>query len=167
MRRAILAVLAPAVCFSQSTDLIVQPIGRYQYTVTGEGLEPYRKAKQTCDELRRIVNHGATPASGDPSGSRWTITFDCYVPYEVLSIDDNTYKIQVPTEMMSTAPFTISASKDAPAHSIQLPDVGPVAARVEQLGREYCAKMNKTMKIAYGGFDMGPGFRVIFNCVTP
>ena len=77
--------------------LIVQPIGTYQYTVTGEGLQPFRKADETCKKLGRTVNLQATPAPTNPTGLRWQINFDCYVPYAVLSVGDGSYKIQVPT----------------------------------------------------------------------
>jgi hypothetical protein len=167
MRRAVLALLTPAVCFSQSADVVVQPIGPHQYTVTGQGAEPFRKADETCKKLGRTVNLLPMPAPTDPDAHRWQLNFECYAPYEVLSVGDDSYKIQVPTEMMGRTPFTIPAANGIPARTIQVPDDGPAGARAEQLGRDYCAKMNKTMKITGGGFDMGPGFRVIFKCVTP
>ena len=84
--------------------------------------------------------------------------------YEVASIDNDSYKIQVATSMMGTVPFTILAANGNPASTIQAPDVGTTSTRVEQLAREY-AKLNASMKIVAGGFDMGPGFRLTFKCV--
>jgi hypothetical protein len=168
MQRTIIALLAlcggsPAVDAQE-----VQPPELHEYTVTGDGVEAFRKAVDTCAKLGRRVSEFAGPTSADASDSKWQIKFQCYVPYEVASVGGgDSYKIQVPTEMMGTVSFTIPAANGFPARTIRVPDQDTASARVDQIGREFCGRLNGSMKIVGGGFDMGPGLRVIFKCVPP
>ncbi len=78
--------------------------------------------------------------------------FECILPYEIVPSGQGTYTIRVPTEKML-----------APVERVCPPSTCPI----KQLARTYCAKTQKTMMVTNGEFDMGPGFTLVFKCVTP
>ena len=78
------------------------------------------------------------------------------LPYEIVPIDGETlalygdavkgsYKMWVPTSEIPAGPASFE--------------------QVTQRPKDYCAKMNMTMKHTGGGFDLGTGLDFIFSCV--
>lgn len=152
MRRAIIAVLALAGCSSQP---VVQPIGTHQYVVIDGGTHVFEKAWETCTKLGRFALPMAAWAK-IPREKRYK--FECALPYEILPINSDgftllgvakkgDYRMWVPT---SEVQAEFRGSK-------HLPDPAT----------DYCAKMNMTVKRTSGGFDLGVGLEVIFECVAP
>jgi hypothetical protein len=157
MRRAIITLLALAGC---STDP-VQPIGFHQYMVTAKGEQVYVKATETCDKQgRKWVVLGNPP--GSPADQ---FRFECANSYEIVPASQDTYKIRVFTPDIPVKHVTIPASKDMTAQTVWAPDIESARRDAMQRATEYCGKMNRTMKITDGGFDMGPGLDLIFACV--
>jgi hypothetical protein len=81
--------------------------------------------------------------------------------YDIVPAGQDTYKISVPT---SDIPVT-TCDTCAPDQRNRVPDVAAVHKRATQQAREFCQKMNKSMDVTGGRFDMGPGYTLIFTCV--
>jgi hypothetical protein len=86
---------------------------------------------------------------------------------DIVPAGQDTYKISVPTNTIPVTTATIPATKDIPTQTMRIPDLGAAETRAKQLASEYCAKMNKSMVVTGGGFDMGPGVTLIFRCLPP
>jgi hypothetical protein len=86
---------------------------------------------------------------------------------DIVPAGQGSYKISVPTNTIPVSTATIPATKDIPTQTMRVPDLGVAETRANQLASEYCAKMNKSMVVAGGGFDMGSGLTLIFRCVSP
>lgn len=145
-----------------------QEIGPHQYIVTAPPSQLFDKAKETCAKLGRKATEMSFQIGTTVEHPRYEqIKFECLSAYEIVPVGEDSYKIWVPTDEMPRTPWTIPATSDTPAHVIQGPDFGPVAARVRQQATDYCAKLNQTMVVTGGGFDMGTGFFSVFKCVPP
>lgn len=168
MRCAIITVLALASGFSQASQPIVRSIGLHQYVITDAGKEVFAKADGTCAKLgRAMMPQGVPPEEvGIPFGKQFK--FECILAYEIVPSGQGTYTIHVPTEKMLAPVDRVCPPPTCPIKVpvTQLPDVGTASNQTEQLARTYCAKTHKTMKVTGGGFDMGPGFTLVFQCVT-
>jgi hypothetical protein len=154
MRRTIIAVLALAGCSSER----VQPIGLHQYVVTAEGKQLYAKANETCAKLGRTM----VPLPMPPPNSanpRQQLKFECMSPFEIVPVDQHSYRVWVPTSTYLELP--------ANAEMLHPPDEAVADRYAKQRASVYCAQMNKTMNVTGGGFDMGTGLTVIFKCVSP
>lgn len=86
---------------------------------------------------------------------------------DIVPAGQDTYKISVLTNTIPVTTATKPATKDIPAQTMRVPDLGAAETRAKQLASEYCAKMNKSMVVTGGGFDMGPGLTLIFRCLPP
>jgi len=105
--------------------------------------------------MKALADYRSLPA--DESNPRHEqLKFQCVSPYEIVPIDGETlalygdaakgsYKMWVPTSEIPAGPAGLT--------------------QVMQRPRDYCAKMNMTMKLTGGGFDLGGGLDAIFKCV--
>ena len=146
---------------------VVRPIGFHQYRVTGAGKQMYAKAGETCVKLGRTSIPLPEPPE-ETSGKQFR--FECILPYEIVPSGQGTYTIHVPTEKMLAPVERMCPPSTCPIKNLrakQLPDIETASKRTEQLARTYCAKTQKTMMVTSGGFDAGPGFTLVFKCVTP
>jgi hypothetical protein len=158
MRLAIIiAVLGVTGCSSER----VHPIGLHQYMVTGDGSQINVKATETCAKLdRNWILLGMPP--GSPADQ---FSFECVNSYEIGPAGGDGYRIRVLTLDIPLKHFAIPASKDIPAQTVWARNVEPADKEAMQRATEYCARMNQTMKVTGGGFDMGPGLDIVFKCV--
>ena len=163
MLRAMISVLALASGSLQASQVVVRSIGLHQYVVTDAGKQEYSKANETCAKLgRKMMPLGVPPEEvGIASGKQFK--FECILAYEIVPSGRGTYTIHVPTKMMMLA----RAERMGPTGEVLVtpPDIGPASEKSERTARGYCAKTHKTMVGTGGGFDMGPGFTLIFKCV--
>jgi hypothetical protein len=158
MRRAIIiALLALAGCPSER----VQPIGLHQFMVTGDARQINAKVTETCAKLDRDW----IPLGKPPGSPADQFRFECVNSYEIVPAGADSYRIRVLTSDIPLKHTTIPASKDMTAQTVWAPNVESVDKEAMQHATEYCAKMNQTMKIAGGGYDMGPGLDIVFKCV--
>jgi hypothetical protein len=166
MRRAIIAVL---VLVGSSAQAVVLSIGLHQYVITDAGKQVFAKAQETCAKLGRVMMPLGVPSDEVGIPPRKQLKFECILAYEVAPNGQDTYRIHVPTGVMlgpseRMCPAPTCPIKNPPA---LLPDIGAASEQTQQLARTYCAKMHATSVVTGGGFDMGPGFTLIFKCVQP
>jgi hypothetical protein len=166
MRRAIIILIF---LVSVSAQAVVQSIGLHQYMITNAGKQVFDKAGEACTKLGRIMMPLGVPSSEVGIPLEKQFRFECILAYEIVPSARETYTIHVPTKEMLAPIERVCPPDTCPFKSppTQLPDIGTASAQTEKLGRDYCAKMQKTMVVAGGGFDMGPGFTLIFKCVPP
>jgi hypothetical protein len=169
MRRAFIAVLALASGSSQASQGVVRSIGFHQYMITDAGKQVFAEANETCAKLgRTMMPLGVPPEEAEVDFGK-QFKFECIRGYEIVPSAQGTYTIHVPTKTM-LAPIDRVCSPPTCTIKVpvtQLPDIGTASEQTEQLARTYCAKTHKTMVVTGGGFDMGLGFTLIFNCVPP
>lgn len=147
MRRAIITVLALAGC-SQG----VRQIGPHQYTVTAPPDQVFAKAKETCAKLGRPVSSEGIPLADNIQGARyWHVSVECFLPYEIVSVDKDSYKIWAPASELR--PADRGGNPNAPE-------------QLEQRASDYCKQVNKAMVVKAGFSDLGYGIDLTFRCVA-
>jgi hypothetical protein len=155
MRRAIIAVLVLGGCSQQS----IQQVGLHQYTVTGPSKQLFAKANETCSKLGRLmVAAGTRVEDVRPNQLR----FECRLPYEIVPVDQGSYRIWVP---VSEIPVAKPGETSVPMPKVQVPGEPTVEDRFKQRASEYCAKMSKVTEITGGFLDLGYGMDLTFRCV--
>jgi hypothetical protein len=149
---------------------VVQPAGPNQYIVTvscplwhcprkNTSLTQVSvAAAETCTKLGKqfTLTLRYTPKLTTVNPRYQQLRFECLSPYEIVPIDSDTlavygnavrgsFRMWVPTSEIPAGPGGFD--------------------QVMQPASDYCAKMNLTMKLTGGGFDLGTGLDVIFSCV--
>ncbi len=84
----------------------------------------------------------------------------------VVPTGKGTYEIRVPTDKMARTPLKMT-SCCAPDRTLEVPDVVSETDRAGRRASKFCAKMNQTLVITGGEFDLGPGLTLIFKCIPP
>jgi hypothetical protein len=153
----IIALLTLTGCSSER----VQQTGFHQYTVTATGTQAYAKATETCDKQERKWIALEIPP-GSPADQ---FRFECINSYEIVPASQDSYKIRVFVPDMPVKHITIPASNEKPADTQWVLDKEPGDKEATQRATEYCAKMNRTIKITDRTFDMGAGLQIVFKCV--
>jgi hypothetical protein len=114
-------------------------------------------AVETCARLGKTFVLTLRRSSDEWNPRYVQVKFECLAPYEIVPMDSETlalyrgpakgwYRMWVPTSELG--PGTASS------------------AQVMQRPRDYCAKMNLTMKQTGGDLTLGNGLQVIFTCLA-
>jgi hypothetical protein len=100
----------------------------------------------------------------DPASPRQEFRFECVRAYEIVPVDTDSYRMVVPTRALLFAPQDVADANDAVGRMVGA--IGAAQQRSEQHAAEYCAKMNRKVKVSSVAFDMGPGLTLIFKCIS-
>jgi hypothetical protein len=116
--------------------------------------QAFAAATKTCASLGKTPDEYRYPNQLNPR--RFQLKFECRSPYEIIPVDSDTVALYG---------NTVKGSYKMWVPTSEIPAGTGGFERVIQRARDYCAKMNMTMKHTGGGFDLGTGLDFIFSCV--
>jgi len=160
------ASLTVAACGSPP---VVKPAGPNQYIVAvscplwhcprknPSRIQAIEAARATCQNagMTTLADYVSRPAN--VSNPRYEqLRFRCISPYEILPID---------SETLSLYGDAVKGSYKMWVPTSEIPPGTASFEQATQRPKDYCAKMNLTMRHTGGFFDLGTGLDFIFSCV--